>query len=319
VKGGAVGQPLAGAIRQLPVGRHVQVIEGSRLSEAVFGLRSLRTPHHPHCNSSWFQEALRWSHTTGQLVTALCSAPAGVPEFLLDRIDSPADWCDELCSLLSVAHDDIKHDLQRAFQHRLPPAVEARFGDTREGLATVIAELDAYVSAILDPAWLRVSMALSTEVNNIRQFIGVSLGTNRTLPSTTIVPTAFGGRVETFCGPNRDLMSVPIADPGPVLNRNHLPRAPLASLIGHARTTILYALDGERTIRGLMHETGLRRDSIIHSLELLCATGLVAAQDMCNGRPASYRRTRFAEALLDTGSFGPANRVAIIGVAPWIT
>jgi hypothetical protein len=253
----------------------------------------------------------------GSVGDRLCQAPGGVPEFLLDLIESPSSWRDELCSLLSVADDDIENDLQSAFKQRVPPGVQACFDDTRDGLAIVIGQLDAYVSSILDPAWLRASMALSTEVTHVGQVMGIALGTGRGRWSTTLMPTVFGVTLETFSWSGRQLMSVPIDQPARVLNRNRTPRAPLASLLGQPRSTILYALSSEVTVRDLVTATGQRHDSIVRSLELLCGTGLIAAEDAAAGRPATYRRTRLSEALLDAGaSRGPTTRLQIVGISP---
>jgi hypothetical protein len=284
----------------LPAGLPVTVRAGSRLSEVIFGLRSLRRAGHPHVDSTWFRDALHWSHTSGDLLTSLCAAPHGVPGFLLARIEPPSVWSDDLCSLLNVDDEVARGDIRDGFSGRVPQPVEAAFVDVRAGLATVIGQLDHYVTTILDPLWLRVSMALTAEVNRTRECL-LRPGYSNAAGSTVIVTTAFGGRPESFVWSGRSLVSSPIANAGPVLDRTGMPRAPLASLIGHTRTTLLYALDSELTLLDLARATGQRRENVLHHLRVLCKTNLVLADASPQPR-CRYRRTALAELLLDSGA-----------------
>jgi Bacterial regulatory protein, arsR family len=247
----------------------------------------------------WFREALRWSHTSGDLLTTLCAAPQGVPEFLLERIESPSLWCDELCYLLNVDDETVRRDLRRAFRDRVPAPVEAAFHDVRAGLAAVIGQLDQYVSTLVNPLWPQVSVALTSDVDHVRRSAGGQRG-QVAAASMIMVTTAFGGRADTLYRNGRCIQSRPVAHAVPVLYRTGTPRAPLASLIGHARTTILYALDGEMTLRDLTRVTGQRRGNILHHLRVLCRTNLVLA-GASRRPPATYKRTPLADLLLDSG------------------
>jgi DNA-binding transcriptional ArsR family regulator len=248
----------------------------------------------------WFRDALNWSHASGDLLTSLCAAPQGVPEFLLARIEPPSLWCDDLCSLSNVDHETARGDIREVFGERVPHAVGAAFDDVRAGLAAVIGQLDHYVSTILDPMWLRVSMALTAEVNQVRERLG-STGHSAVAGPTVIVTTAFGGKPESFYGSGHRIMSLPVANAGPVLYRTGMPRAPLASLIGHTRTTLLYALDCEMTVLELARATGQRRENVLHHLRVLSKTNLVLADASPQPR-CRYRRTALADLLLESGA-----------------
>ncbi|HEX3824496.1 MAG TPA: winged helix-turn-helix domain-containing protein [Mycobacteriales bacterium] len=284
----------------LPSGSYDAVVAGSRRSEAIFGLRSLRRPAHPYVDTVWFSEALKWCGGPGDLLTTLCAAPAGVPEFLLDRLESPALWWDELCDLLNVDDETVRLDLRRAFRSRVPQPVELAFRDVRAGLAGVIGQLDQYVSTVLNPIWPPVSTALTTEAEQLRRTVTLSRG-QALRPTKVLVTTAFGGRADTLHRGPLTLSSHPLAQAVPVLHRNGAQRAPLASLIGHTRTTILYALDGEMTLRDLARVTGQRRGNVLHHLRVLCRTNLVLAGGPPR-RPTTYQRTPLADLLLDTGA-----------------
>jgi hypothetical protein len=248
----------------------------------------------------WFSEALKWSGSHGDLLTTLCSAPAGVPEFLLDRLESPAQWWDELCELLNVDDEMVRLDLQRAFRGRLPQPVELAFRDVRAGLAGVIGQLDQYASTTLNPIWPQVSAALATEVEQLRRTVTLRRGVP-SRSSKILLTTAFGGRAETLHRGPLSLQSQPLSHAVPVLHRTGTARAPLASLIGHTRTTILYALDGEMTLRDLARVTGQRRGNVLHHLRVLCRTNLVVAGGP-SLRPSTYKRTPLADLLLDAGA-----------------
>jgi DNA-binding transcriptional ArsR family regulator len=282
-------------------GCHAEVIAGSRLSEAVFGLRSIRRPGHPHVDSPWFRETFRWSQISGELLTALCSAPSGSPRFLLDRVECRATWSDELCGMLAVEDAAILCDIRRAFRQRVPSEVSKSFVDVRAGLAAVISQLDDYVSKILEPLWLRVSMALSAEVQQIQRTLPAERGLVRHF-STLVLPTALGGSLERFDQLGQRLVSLPIADPGSVFCPSGTPSVPVSSLIGQSRTVILYALEDASTISELAHLTGQRRANVVHHLEVLRGTNLVDAADVLSRGQVRYRRTALAELLLSLGA-----------------
>jgi hypothetical protein len=289
------------AIRdRLPAGSSARVIAGSRLSEAVLGLRSIRQQGHPYVDSAWFHEAFQWSRVSGELLTTLCTTPHGVPGFLLAGLESPGSWSDQLCCLLSFDDETVRGDLGAAFRQRVPEAVEVGFTDARAGLATVIGQLDHYVSTILNPMWLRVSMALSAETDLLETALGSRPTFAAVSNSAAIIPTAFGGRPETFDRSGRTLVSIPIVQPAPVLHRKAMPRPPLAKLIGPARATILYALEREMTVRDLARITGQRQGNVLHHLNVLCHTNLVVGDDVTRHPPRKYWRSELGELLLDS-------------------
>jgi len=72
-------------------------------------------------------------------------------------------------------------------------------------------------------------------------------------------------------------------------------------LIGHTRTTILYALDSEMTLLDLARATGQRRENIVHHLRVLAKTNLVLADAAPQPR-CRYRRTALADLLLESGT-----------------
>jgi hypothetical protein len=271
---------------------------GTRLSEAIVGLRSLRQLGHPHVDTQWFRDALRWSVAEGDLLTTLCAAPAGPPEFLLDCLSAARPWPDELYELLGMDEATVRRDLSRAFRDRLPAEVEAAFDDHREGLALVIRQVDHYVSTVLEPLWLRVSMALSSDVERIKEMLGSRLESTAATGLPVLVPTVFGLSAESFTWAGSSLVSVPVARPASVLTASRLPRAPVATLIGASRAAILFALDDAMSARDLARVTGQRRASLLHHLRVLCQTNLVAEIELRHS--LMFRRTRVGDLLIDT-------------------
>jgi hypothetical protein len=275
-----------------------RVMIGTRLSEAIAGLRSVRQLGHPYVDTEWFRDALRWSANEGDVLTTLCAAPEGPPGFLLDCVSAARPWPDELYDLLTMDAPRVQRDLTVAFDDHVPSAVQAAFDDHREGLAAVIRQFDRYVSAVLEPMWLRVSMALSSDVERIKELLGNQLSQTADPSLPVAVPTAFGVRIEAFRRTSASMVSVPVARPETVFATTRLPRAPVATLIGASRATILFALDDAMTARDLARVTGQRKGSLLHHLRVLCQTNLVAEVEL--KRSSVFRRTPFGDLLIDT-------------------
>ncbi|HTW19077.1 MAG TPA: helix-turn-helix domain-containing protein [Mycobacteriales bacterium] len=276
-----------------------QLLSGSRLSEAVFGLRHLRDTNHPYVDSAWFRAALSWCATADRdLIRAICAAPHGVPEFLLDRIEESACWPDQLYGLIAVEDGAVGQDLRRVFADGLPPEVMARFASPREGLAEIIRELDHYVTTVLEPMWLPLSMSLTSDVDPAGDVSTVYAARSSAKPPT-IIPTVLGIRAEAFDHDDGLLVCRPVERPGTALYGEGRPRLALAQLLGYPRTVILYALEGEMTAHELARATGQRRKNTLHHLRVLARTHLVT-REVARGRAAAptYRRTALGAELL---------------------
>lgn len=282
----------------------LHVMEGSRLLEAVLSLRHLRRDRHPRLETDWFRRALNWDHPDGDLLRALCTAPAAIPAFLLPRPATTSAWPDQLLGWLDEDSIGVWRQLEAAFRGAVPPHVESSFRDTRAGMAALIRAIDDYVAGVLSPVWFRAAVVLAQGAEQLARspqpanIARIPDGADRLL----LVPTVLGVDVEDHpLGGRTVVRAVPAAGASAVFADGRAARPPLAELLGHSRAALLYALDTAETIMDLARATGQGRQNVKYHLDVLCRARLVARTGT-RAAAARYARTALGDQLLSVGA-----------------
>lgn len=233
---------------------------------------------------------------------------------------------DELARVAATDPEVVRADLARAYPEGVPPEARPFLVDTGPALSELVAQMDAFWAAALQPWWDRMSAFLESEIAARARRLVTTGGAaafadldptagwdGRTLsvasvgmaPRTVrlggrgllLLPSvlAFGAwpRVEAPWDPALTYQPPGIGD---VWSRDADAETALADLIGRRRARLLAALDRPASTLELATRTGWSPGGVSTHLGILLRTGLVARRRM--GREVYYSRTATGDALV---------------------
>jgi DNA-binding transcriptional ArsR family regulator len=316
----------------------------SPLQETVFSLWVWRTPGRQAFHLPWRQAmAPRWSRLDTELLDALMSQRRRwIPDFLTPRPTTPlTEFAAELDVLAATSPDEVAEGLRTAYADEPIPAVL----DGRPGtvLARIVAALDEYWLACLQPWWPRVRAILEADiVYRSRQF---ALGGARALfadldwrvrwddsgvlyidqlrdaqyvidvdrRGLPLVPSVFcRGAVTYISADEPPLVTYPARGRATVWQAAPV-SAPgaLAELLGPPRARLLSLLDRPASTTELARQLAVSPSAVSQHLRVLRAAGLLSKAR--SGRSVLYLRSPLGDQLV-----GDARSTAVV-LAPEIT
>lgn len=233
---------------------------------------------------------------------------------------------DELARVAATDPEVVRADVERAYPEGVPPEARPFLVDTGPALAELVAQMEAFWAATLQPWWDRMSAFLESEIAaRARRLVTtggaaafadldpsatwdgrtLSVASARMTPRTVtlggrgllLLPSvlAFGAwpRVEPPWEPALTYQPPGIGD---VWVRETDPESALADLIGRRRARLLAVLDRPLSTRELAAATGWSPGGVSTHLGVLLRAGLVARRRY--GREVHYSRTATGDALV---------------------
>jgi DNA-binding transcriptional ArsR family regulator len=296
--------------------------------ETVMSLRALTGSAANGLHGPWLRDVRpRLSGVSLEVLSALVPASGYIPDFLTPappRRSSSFEAC-----LRDVAATPLKQvtvDLEMLYVTHPSPPLKALIASPVEGLRTIVADLERYWSAAIEPYWSRIRALLQADLayrmeelasggvdqlfRTLHPLVGLKHDT-LLITKAYCGQTALGGRGLllvpcVFAWPDVLVVTAPPHQPTVSYSPRGIGRlwettpatseSPLADLLGRSRAAIVAQLDLPMTTTQLACQLNLTAPTLSVHLKTLHAAGVVSSRR--DGRTVLYRRTELGDQLL---------------------